>query len=290
MFKRNMLIIYIIDCLLISVTGCGQSNQQIANVTTEEIFSDTESYTHEETMLPDTPAVNQTEINYEQRKAVLDAVDFTGNWNRTNIMNQSFDANIEITNQDEDGFVFEAECTYYSHSGIVEGKAYFISSHMAVYEYENEYIIFIINNDEMTVIASACGGEIGMGANVSIDGEYIKGGPEYINADILEDNFNLEELISIRNLLGDEIYEENFEWIVRYGVITKSECKLPDGRAAVYYEAFVPTMGNYSFKLLKCSDGDIYFEFENENLGFMSNADGAVEFPEIVMLEGNNNE
>lgn len=226
------------------------------------------------------------------RRGQDSAGDFTGTWNRTNVVS-GFRGSIEITNQDASGFDFEGDVMYYSHSGMIEGRAYFVGSNVAVYQVPGEswepgcrmtdceYILFEYTEAGIKVYATSGSAALGFGMNCTIDGEYIKGEPLYTNATVMEDNFTADEQEEIRSILGDERYKDYFEFVIEEGVFSKQECTLKDGIKALYYDGFVPTMGGYyRFIMLKCENGDIYLIVGNQDKLF-SNVEGATKMPEF---------
>ena len=228
---------------------------------------------------------------YGEIVVLEDAEDFVGEWNRTNTAS-SYYGKIVIKNQNKEGFEFEGELGYYSHSGSMEGKAYYLSQNTAIYRYESigdeelfEYVIFQLEGEKMIVKASAGSASLGFGANVIVDGEYITGEPVYTNANILEETFTQEELDSLKNVLGEEIYEEFFVWPVKEGVVTVSDCTLENGNKATHYDVFVPTMGGYAFQLLMVENGDWYYLSESEVARYNTNVAGELDFPEYVINE-----
>lgn len=228
---------------------------------------------------------------YNQIQSVDHAENFVATWNRTDVQN-CMSAQIIVSNQDGEGFDFSGDFLYYSHSGYLAGRAYFVSPDMAIFEYQPEYsenditqyVVFERTEEGLNVIASDRSGALGLGASVSVDGTYIEGEPVYTNATVLEDNFTADEQESIKNMLGND-YDEYFKDVVEYGVLESSECTLEDGTKAVFYEGFMPTMGGYAFELLKCENGDLYFYSEAEEIGWKTNVSGAIDYPAYEVEE-----
>ena len=228
---------------------------------------------------------------YAQIQSVDHAENFVGTWNRTDVQS-GMPAHIIVTNQDTEGFDFSGEFFYYSHLGCLEGRAYFVSSDIAIYEYQSEYsedditqyVVFERTEEGLKVIASDYSGALGFGANVTADGTYIEGEPLYTNATVLEDNFTADEQENMKNMLGDD-YDEYFKYIVEYGVLERSQCTLEDGTKADFYEGYIPTMGGYAFKLLKCENGNLYFYPEAEEIGWKTNVSGAIDYPAYEVEE-----
>lgn len=254
----------------------GESDGELAAIILESDCSDTDTF----------------KDLYQRKGAQADALDFNGEWNRTNVVT-GIAGSVWISNQDEEGFDFSGEFYYYSHSGEIEGRAYFVEEDLAIYQYEDEYadeeaeeefIAFVRTDEGMEIRTTGSSWELGFGMNVFADGGYTLGEPEYTNANILAETFSEEELAKIEQMLGTEGYEEYFVFTVEYGAITTSDCIVEDGQEAVYYEAFLPTMGGYEFTMLICEDGSIYF-YSGSDLGWQTNVSGAIDFPGYEMIE-----
>lgn len=226
---------------------------------------------------------------YEQIQTVEQAENFEGTWYRTDTAS-SLEAELAITEQTTEGFSFAGEFFYYSHSGWMEGKAFFAAPNVAVYEHINdweeeispEYLVFEKTTEGMKVYASSASADLGFGMNVFAHGNYVQGEPVYTNATVLEDNFTAEAREKIQSLLGKE-YDEYFKFAVEMGVLTSTSATLEDGSSATYYDVFVPTMGGYEFTLLVCENGNIYFN--SEAVGWKTNVDGAIDFPVYTLAE-----
>lgn len=222
---------------------------------------------------------------YMMKHSVDDAENFVGTWKRTNIA-AALNANIEIMNQNSEGFDFNGEFLYYSHNGVISGRAYFVGPNLAIFEYsenhsdegDEQYIAFEKTDSGMNVVASNESGYLGLGMNVSVDGEYIIGEPVYTNTNILKDTFSDDELTQLQELLGD-CYDDYFKFVVEYGILESRESTLENGTKCVYYEGFIPTMGGYGFKLLIGENGDLYYLSEGENAGYRTNVSEATDFP-----------
>lgn len=235
---------------------------------------------------------------YEQVQPVENAENFEGTWYRTEVAS-SLGAEITITEQNEEGFAFIGDFYYYSHMGWIEGTAHFVAPNVAVFEYTHdlegeifgeaedttpEYLVFEKTQGGMRVFASAASADLGLGMNVFADGDYITGEPVYTNATVLDDNFTAEVQETIQSLLGDD-YDTYFKTVVEIGVITSASAILEDGTKAMFYDAFVPTMGGYAFTLLVCENGDLYFNSEADEIGWKTNVEGAIDYPVYTLQE-----
>ncbi|MDD5935534.1 MAG: hypothetical protein PUC65_08265 [Clostridiales bacterium] len=205
---------------------------------------------------------------------------FNGTWNRTECENGYF-GTLSITNANVNGFDVEnGEFMFYSHSGeLMATKGYFLSDTKAVVEYSNPdlggktLILMDLQDDKLHVIG--IGGEyFGFGANVTLDGTYTLGEPEYTNQNALDDTFTKEEQKMIKDLMNKENwdYEEYFLTIVQYGVgeMTEVTAVFQDGsqKSGKWFSGFVPTMGGYEIEMFLSEDGHIYYE--NSTQGFIT--------------------
>lgn len=235
---------------------------------------------------------------YDMISPVENAESFEGTWHRTDVV-KGCGGQIEVSNQDAEGFDFSGVFMYYSHNGVIAGRAYFVTPEIAIYEYNQEgfdtietqeeadapeYVVFEKTEEGFKVVASASSADLGFGMSVFADGTYVAGEPVYTNATVLEDNFTPEEQESIKALLWDA-YDTYFKDVVEFGVLESAECTLEDGTNAIFYDAFIPTMGGYQFELLKCENGDLYFYSEAENVGWKTNVSGAIDYPVYTTVE-----
>lgn len=240
---------------------------------------------------PEKEVQNASEAVEQQEQTVENAEAFEGVWNRTEEVSGCA-AQIEITEQNEEGFTFCGDFYYYSHSGYLEGKASFTAPNVAIWEYtpdympdesaeeteSQQYMKFEKTEEGLIVSASAASSELGLGMNVFTDGLYIQGEPVYTNATVLEDNFTAQQQEALKELLGTE-YDECFKTVVEEGVLFSAPVVLEDGTGATFYEAFWPTMGGYAFELLVCENGDLYFNTEYEPVAWATNVEGATDYP-----------
>lgn len=229
---------------------------------------------------------------YNKTSVQQQALDFSGEWQRTNVAS-GYSGTVVISNQNAEGFDFSGGFFYNAHSGEIEGRAYFVTEDIAIFQYEDEFqsedveaefIAFVKTEDGMQIKTTGTSYELGFGMNVYADGEYTLDEPIYTNADILAETFTEEELSQMKQLLGEEWYEEYFVLPVEEGIITASDCVLADGSAAVFYDVFWPTMGGYEFTMIICEDGSIYYCSGSEP-GWQTNVTGAIDFPEYELVE-----
>ncbi|MBQ8247196.1 MAG: hypothetical protein IJZ42_08685 [Lachnospiraceae bacterium] len=228
-----------------------------------------------------------------------DAVDFTGEWNRTNVPTYYY-GHMDISNQDETGFQVVGDCMWFSHSGVIEGKAYFVTKDIAVYRFYNEYaseddyqgygneyeyIVFEKTANGLFVYATGSGGAIGAGANCFVEGEYVSGDPVYTNANILKETYTDAQLAAIEKLVGDELYEDIFVITTENGQIECKSCQLEDESLGTFYSAYIPGIADYNYySLIICDNGDIYCEIGPDG-EFYTNVDNAAEMPEYEYVE-----
>ncbi len=223
---------------------------------------------------------------YECRMSQTNAVNFTGEWKRTNVV-RAFEANLTISNQDAEGFDVEGYVFWYSHSGELEdGHAYFVTENVAVYEFYNDvletyaYLLFYIDGDVMQIYATGVDADFGLGANCFWQGKYVKGEPSYTNETVVQDNFSEETLAQIHELIGDGRYESMFITTMENGALVQENCVLANGTKATYYNSFIYGIADYNhFTLLIDENGEIYIEIGPENEVF-STVEGVTKLPE----------
>lgn len=229
---------------------------------------------------------------YDTKDTQQQPLDFCGEWNRTNVIS-GFYGKVMISNEDAEGFDFTGEFYYYSHSGEIAGRAYFVTEDIAIYQYEDEFqsedaeaefIAFVKTGDGMQIKATGSSSDLGFGMNVFGDGEYTIGEPVYTNENILAETFSKDEISQIEQLLGEEWYNDYFVLPVEEGMVNASDCVLADGSEAVFYDVFWPTMGGYEFSMLIGEDGSIYY-YSGGEPGWQTNVPGEIDFPEYELVE-----
>ncbi len=306
-------ILFVGFIILICLSAC---KNEAENVEPQEVVQDeviTQQPAEEETMLTEQPAEETVSQGmdlstydlqygmhseflriYDQIQPVEQAEAFEGTWHRTDTVS-GLGAELIITEQTADGFSFIGDFWYYSHSGWMEGKAFFAASNVAVCEYINdwsgetavsEYLVFEKTQEGMKVYATAASADLGFGMNVFADGNYTQGEPVYENATVFEDTFSADVQAQMQVLLGETNYEEYFKFPTQTGILTSMSAMLADGSSATYYEVFVPTMGGYAYQLLVCENGDVYFMSEASEVGFHTTVDGIEQFPVYETAEG----
>ena len=237
---------------------------------------------------------------YKARTPQENALDFTGEWNRTNVPTY-YSGKVTITNQDEYGFDVNGIFFWFAHTGdIMNERAYFVTEDLALYEIPQEYlgdeddeiynkywspyeyIAFRRVGDEMLIYATGAGGALGyFSMNATPTGEFVKGEPVYTNADILAETYTTAQLEQIRTLVGDEAYEDVFVNTTEYGAVTVEECVMDDGTAATEYYGIVYGVAGYSqYVILSCENGDLYCLLWGPEYKLYSNVEGATEMPE----------
>lgn len=265
--KKNL---YLSILLIVALTGCESvADPAPVKETVEEAVADistTDVSSHER--------LEFTESNlaklYENKSEMADHADFSGNWTRTAV-HSSLSADITIQNGDAEGFDFSGAFYYYSHSGEVAGRAYYVSDSEAVYKQSEDndidgvpaYIGFSIDDNGLHVIAD--GFVEGLGMNVFVYGDYVQEEPYYTNWNVVEENFSEYDLEQLKDLLREETYNELFLNNTEIGNVSSEAVKLSDGTIARHIECFVPTM-NDGYDLLITEDGRYYFYHRNSDL------------------------
>ena len=229
------------------------------------------------------------------------AMDFTGEWNRTNVPTYHY-GKITISNQDETGFDVDGAFLWYANCGdIVNERAYFVTENLAIYEIYNdwaddeeyggyavpyEYIAFKRTEDGLQVYATGIGGEIGaFSVNCFAHGEFVAGEPTYTNANILKETYTDEQLTELKKLMGEELYEKWFVTTTEYGRVEISGCVLEDDSIGLYYRGYVPGVASFQYyNLIICDNGNIYGDVGPDGT-FFSNVSGVTEPPEFDTVE-----
>ncbi len=255
--------------LMISIYGCGKAPD--TNTAIQPSESSDEPAQAPAVAAPaaenPTTALDFTESNlsqiYEHRKTIPDHADFSGQWQRTAV-HSSLCADITIEESDDEGFDFSGEFYYYSHTGDVAGKAFYVSENQAVYkqfeenDIDNEpaYIGFTIDDNGLHVITD--GFVEGMGMNVAVNGDYVQEEPYYTNRNVVEENFSANDLDQLKELLREETYNNLFLNETEIGNVTSEAAVLSDGTICRHIECTVPTM-NTGYEMLITEDGRYYF-------------------------------
>lgn len=200
---------------------------------------------------------------YELRNVPQNPINPEGTWNRTNVCSGNW-GTLTVSQATDEGFFVEGDLGFYFHSGVFWQKAYYVADDLAIAKYDPEikdwepqYVAFFLQEDSIKVTASSSSGELGFGAGVFIDGQYIQGEPVYTNANVLEELFTEKDLQALEKLLPEEYYTDYFLFATKEGVV-ESEETLSDGREVTCVQAFVPTMGGYAYTLYFSSDEGYY--------------------------------
>lgn len=159
----------------------------------------------------------------EIRKNYDNAIDFTGQWKRTNVIRANA-ASMEIQEQTESGFQFDIDAIWAAHTGSLYDTAYLIAPNQAFYFLEPEYsdycgvFLFTLIDDELCVEYDGLSYALPFGANVTAHGTYTKGEPSYTNANIVNEIMATEEIRErMRLLVGDTAYEQII-FVMEYGI------------------------------------------------------------------------
>ncbi|MCI9402428.1 MAG: hypothetical protein HFF04_01985 [Oscillospiraceae bacterium] len=216
----------------------------------------------------------------------MERPDLTGEWHRTNC-HSGHQATLTIAGQTEDSFLVEADCWYYTHSGVWEPTpARFIGENVALVEeygyglWEEEEeppVKFVWEGDTLTVETEAWY-QLGFGFNVDINGTYTREKPTYTNAGALERCLTLEQQMLLREL------GEGLQWAILHGIndgcpSDPLPCLLSDGRQGTQLEIYFPTLSYYNWSLIFTEDGKVYGQ---NNPNFYTNDPSAAEMPEVV--------
>lgn len=169
-------------------------------------------------------------------------------WKRTDV-HSSFPAELKITEVGCRGFGFNLNAMYFLNIGAIEATAKYVNKDLAIAKVEgvgDQYLIFILNNENIEIIASGRSGDIaGLGGGVFVDGVYITGDPIYTNTGILNKTFTEDELSALMDILPKEKYEKYFLFVTENGIVNTEITK--DGEK--YIEAYCPTWSEMQYSI-----------------------------------------
>ena len=195
--------------------------------------------------------------------AGVTGADFAGEWHRTNVWS-SMPSVITITNVTGDGFDFYIEAFYWSHIGMFDGKAVLVDETRAVSTLindselelpENDYaqLDFLLDGSNLIIPVYDYEKGLPVGANVSVDGEYVKGEPEYTNADNYRKIVPNDEVAAIiEELLGDEMYAY-FQLAAYDGYIEPCEVEGHPG-----YRITTATIGGLEYRIAVFDENKVF--------------------------------
>lgn len=186
------------------------------------------------------------------------AADFTGEWHRTNIY-IAFPGEVKIVNQTEQGFDFSGWGSYYSHSGEIEGTAYFVDENTAFWRYVEDHwtgtVTFnLLENGSLSLEQS---GQLPFGMNAGIAGEYTLDEPVYYTNGILE-ALGPERIALLQEIAGED-YQAFFGTPLEYGDFTIEEYR-EGGYSGLFLTGWLPTFG-YHQKIYISDDGAVWANF-----------------------------
>lgn len=228
MFKRRFCMLYLGLVLIFYLCSCVRSDEESDSVAEKSdvlCVENVESAVNSQ-ISDVAEEISEAESKIPTEYISVDALDFTGEWHRTNTVMRLF-ANIVITNQTNESFDFVFE-GYDTVSGYMKGTAKFVSDRMAIYEVEDEWtkeyytkVAFIILEESLCV-------EVYRDDKITqiqaygphIKGEYTKETPYYTNANLINEIFTTEEMKEkVKTLLGDKSYKymtEIFDFGTQY--------------------------------------------------------------------------
>ena len=266
--KRS--IFYLMLVLAVSTAvGCGKTDVNIANeessldasaATTAASDASQEASEAGSAGSDDVPDVSEDDLPklYEEAKECPNAANFEGEWYVGS--HSSVCGDLTISVQSAKGFHFSGFYSYFLNTGEAEGDAFFVSDNVAVYKYteaEDEYLCFVLSGDSLHVIQK---GILGMGMNVSAEGEYSHEEPLYENEDILNESYTESQLTEIKKLIGDdELYEEYFEFGTKIGAVDCKDTETKSGEKCKSIDCVVPTYG-MCYQAVLTDDGKIYLK------------------------------
>ncbi|MBO4456186.1 MAG: hypothetical protein J5802_00555 [Butyrivibrio sp.] len=275
MNKRSVLGLMLV-LLMSSAVGCGKSDVNIeAGEGSTSAETSVEAVTGASDESAEAGSAGALDITgddlsnlYNEAKECQNAAKFEGEWHSGE--HSSFSGDIAITEQSAKGFHFSGFFNYYLHTGEAEGDALFVNDNVAVYKYtesEGEFLGFYMDGDTLHVIQK---GLLGMGLNVTAEGEYTQDKQEFKNEDILNKAYTESQLSEIQKLIGDdELYEDYFKYGTEIGAVSYNDTETKDGEKCRFVHCLVPTYGTeYSAVLM--DDGRIYLRLKVSDMNSTS--------------------
>ncbi len=131
--------------------------------------------------------------------------------------------------------------------------------------------MFACNSNDTSVV-----GEIAEESNNDVD-----------NIHVINEIYTDEELAQIKELLGEEVYEEYFVTTTENGEIENYGCVLHQNCIGLYYRVYVPeTAGKEYYNMIICEHGNIYGEIGPGPEGtFFTNDPETAEMPNYRLVE-----
>ena len=112
-----------------------------------------------------------------------------------------------------------------------------------------------MDGDTMNVVQK---GILGMGMNVSAQGEYSQNEPEYVNADIINKAYTESQLSEIKKMIGDdEVYDDYFKFGTEIGAVDYKDTETKTGEKCRVVDCIVLTYG-VEYKAVMTDSGKIY--------------------------------
>ena len=105
---------------------------------------------------------------------------FAGDWIRNSNYPEYEYGSMIISNQDEQNFDFYLEAAYGMYPGVIEGKAEIIEKNKAQYKVTEETIVYfsLLEEHGRMLVTHEGYDSLGLGLNVTVDGEYVLFFPE----------------------------------------------------------------------------------------------------------------
>ena len=153
---------------------------------------------------------------------IKNAVDFSGEWNRTNVV-RAESAVLRIHSQTDSEFQFDIEAIWDAHIGTMSDTVHIIAPNQGYCyiapEYSDNYgvLLFTLIDNVLCIEYDGSILALEFGANVSAHGAYTKGDPIYVNTNIIDETLITAKIRErMRSLVGDKAYEQII-YVMEYG-------------------------------------------------------------------------
>lgn len=210
---------------------------------------------------------------YNNKKPADNAANFEGKWNSTSC-HSSETGTFTIKDQTKDGFSFEGNLKYYSQEDRISGSAMFVSNNVAICN-NNGYIAFYMCDDKLYIkyddywnnLKKTYDDPNDFFDDVEPNYIYTKATPSYTNSNIINEAFDQKELDKIKEVIGSDLYENNFINNTKNGYVhyTSSD-KMNDGTICKHIECLSKTTGEL-YDLLLAPKKRVFIKFYDKKEG-----------------------
>ncbi len=147
---------------------------------------------------------------------------FMGDWERTNVHSAQC-GSLSILKETPEAFYFSGDVGSGANMGSFAGLARKINADEAIYYYEYTdskkgkiYIKFKKQAEGLTLESNGSGGDLGLGFNVFVDGDYTQGQVTYTNENMLDSIMTESQVNYVKKFLGEDSWTY-LEQVIDFG-------------------------------------------------------------------------